>query len=181
MDNTQHILDRVRPPRVQITYDVEIGNAIQKKELPFVIGIIADLAGKTNLSKLKDRKFVEIDRDNINTIISKISPTLSYEVKNTISPDTQQLGVQLTISSMEDFDPVAVLKQIPELNNLYQARCKLKDLAAKLEGNEFLQETLKMCVSDKNILATLKKQLDDKVGANKKPSDSSKDNLVNNK
>src|SRR5436309_8496079 len=104
--STQHKLDRVRPPRVQITYDVEIGDAIQMKELPFVAGILADLSGKPAeaLPTLKDRKFVEIDRDNFNDVLAAAAPRLALRVPNRLAKDDSMLNVELQFKSMDDFD-----------------------------------------------------------------------------
>ena len=123
-ESTQHKLDRVRPPRVQITYDVEIGNAIEKKELPLVVGILADLSGKpdTPPAKLVERRFVDIDRDNFNEILSSISPRATLQVDNTISGDDSKLNVELRFNHIEDFDPVNLVKQVVPLRRLFEAR-----------------------------------------------------------
>ncbi|MBW1829571.1 MAG: type VI secretion system contractile sheath small subunit, partial [Deltaproteobacteria bacterium] len=117
-ESTQHKLDRIRPPRVQITYDVEIGDSIQMKELPFVGGILADLSGKPEepLPKLKERKFVEIDRDNFNDIMDSINPRLVFQVGNKLVDDDSNMNLELKFNHMDDFNPVAVLKQIKPLN-----------------------------------------------------------------
>ncbi len=145
-ESTQKKLGRVRPPRVQITYDVETGGAIEMKELPFVAGILADLSGKRSpehpLPKLKARKFVEIDRDNFNDVMTGIAPRLAYQVPNVLQGDDSKLNVALTFTDMESFEPVAVLKQIPALAKLYEARQKLNDLLAKLDGNDDLDRLL---------------------------------------
>src|SRR5580698_8131383 len=102
-ESTQHKLDRVRPPRVQITYDVEIGGAIQKKELPLVVGILADLAGATQQPlSIKDRKFVEIDRDNFNEVMQSLAPSLSFSVDNLMDKEASSLPVALTFESIDD-------------------------------------------------------------------------------
>ena len=109
-ESTQHKLDRVRPPRVQITYDVEIGGAIQMKELPFVVGILADLAGQQDaLPRLKERKFVQIDRDNFNQVLANVAPRLKYKVPNQIKKDGSTLSVDLTFRNLDDFHPAAVV------------------------------------------------------------------------
>ncbi|MEZ1354203.1 type VI secretion system contractile sheath small subunit, partial [Pseudomonas aeruginosa] len=139
-ESTQHKLDRVRPPRVQITYDVEIGNAIEKKELPLVVGILADLSGKpdTPPAKLVERRFVDIDRDNFNEILSSISPRATLQVDNTISGDDSKLNVELRFNHIEDFDPVNLVKQVVPLRRLFEARQRLRDLLTKLDGNDDL-------------------------------------------
>src|SRR5271163_3419574 len=114
-ESTQHKLDRVRRPRVQITYDVEVGGAIQKKELPLVVGVLADLSGKPSqpLPKLKDRKFVEIDRDNFNAVMAASTPRLAYQVPNKLTKAGGFVNAELKFSSMEDFEPQNLVKQVP--------------------------------------------------------------------
>jgi type VI secretion system protein ImpB len=145
-DSTQKKLGRVRPPRVQITYDVETGGAIQKKELPFLVGVMADLSGKRDperpLPKIKDRKFVEIDRDNFNEALAGIAPRLAYSVPNTLQNDGSRINVSLTFSEMDDFEPVQVIKQVNGLRELYAARQRLTDLLTKLDGNDELDKLL---------------------------------------
>lgn len=143
-ESTQHKISRVRPPRVQITYDVEIGDAIEKRELPFVVGILSDLAGKskTPLPKLRDRKFVEVDRDNLNDVMSSLAPRAAFQVDNKLKNDGTKLNIELNFRSMEDFDPVNVIKQVKPLNDLLNARRKLNDLLAKLDGNDELDGIL---------------------------------------
>src|SRR3954447_15100275 len=114
IESTQHKLDRVRPPRVQITYDVETGGAIEKKELPLVVGILADLAGKPEHAPppIKTRKFVEIDRDNFNDVMKSIGPRLAFAVPNRLKNDDSQLMVELKFSNVGDLRPEALVKQI---------------------------------------------------------------------
>src|SRR3954447_24315707 len=137
-ESTQHKLDRIRPPRVQITYDVEIGGAIQKKELPLVVGIMADLSGKPEvpLPKLKDRKFVEIDRDNFNDILKSTAPRLALRVNNKLANDGTKLNVELRFGHLDDFSPISIVKQVKPLEKLLEARGRLNDLLAKLDGND---------------------------------------------
>src|ERR1700682_4630279 len=106
-ESTQHKLDRVRPPRVQITYDVEVGDAVQKKELPFIIGVLADLSGQPAqaLPKVKDRKFVEIDNDNFNDVLASIGPRAVFRVDNKLANDGSKINIELKVSHMEDFNP----------------------------------------------------------------------------
>ena len=162
-ESTQHKLDRVRPPRVQITYDVEIGNAIEKKELPFIVGIMADLSGKPEkaLPKVKDRKFVEIDRDNFNDVLAAIRPRLAFQVNNALAGDGSKLNVELTFANMEDFDAVNVLKQIEPMRKLYDARQKLSDLLTKLDGNDDLDQLLSGVIASTDN----QKKLKDNLGA----------------
>ncbi|KXC63384.1 type VI secretion protein [Pseudomonas aeruginosa] len=157
-ESTQHKLDRVRPPRVQITYDVEIGNAIEKKELPLVVGILADLSGKpdTPPAKLVERRFVDIDRDNFNEILSSISPRATLQVDNTISGDDSKLNVELHFNHIEDFDPVNLVKQVVPLRRLFEARQRLRDLLTKLDGNDDLDQLLQDVVANTEGLQEIK-------------------------
>ncbi|MBM3633349.1 MAG: type VI secretion system contractile sheath small subunit [Alphaproteobacteria bacterium] len=161
VESLQHKLDRVRPPRVQITYDVEIGNAIEMKELPFVMGILADLSGMPAeaLPKVKDRKFVEIDRDNINEIMASINPRLVLRVNNTLANDGTQMSTELFFKNLADFEPVNVVKQVPALERLYEARTRLKDLLTKLDGNDTLGELLLEVISNTEKRDALKQEL----------------------
>ncbi|EPZ6109633.1 type VI secretion system contractile sheath small subunit [Pseudomonas aeruginosa] len=157
-ESTQHKLDRVRPPRVQITYDVEIGNAIEKKELPLVVGILADLSGKpdTPPAKLVERRFVDIDRDNFNEILSSISPRATLQVDNTISGDDSKLNVEPRFNHIEDFDPVNLVKQVVPLRRLFEARQRLRDLLTKLDGNDDLDQLLQDVVANTEGLQEIK-------------------------
>lgn len=159
-ESTQHKLDRVRPPRVQITYDVEIGGAIQMKELPFVGGIMADLSGKPEeaLPQLRDRKFVEIDRDNFNDVMDSINPRLVFQVENRLQDDGSKMNLELKFNHMDDFDPVAVLKQVKPMRELYEARQRLSDLLTKLDGNDELDQLLQDVVQSTESLEDLKSQ-----------------------
>lgn len=160
-ESTQHKLDRVRPPRVQITYDVEIGDAIEKKELPLVVGILADLSGKPEipLPKMSERRFVEIDRDNFNEVLSSIAPRLAVQVENTIGGDGSKLNVELKFSQFDDFDPVSIVKQVTPLRRLYDARQRLRDLLTKLDGNDDLDKLLQEVVANTDGLKEIKAAL----------------------
>lgn len=150
-ESTQHKLDRIRPPRVQITYDVEIGDAIEKKELPFVLGMLADLSGKPSepLPKLALRRFVEIDRDNFNSILASTAPRIAFQVDNKLSgDDATKMNVELKFNHIDDFEPVNVLQQVPALAKLYDARQKLRDLLTKLDGNDELDHLLQDILSN---------------------------------
>ena len=151
VESTQHKLDRVRPPRVQITYDVEIGDAIQLKELPMVVGVMSDLSGKREepLPAIKKRKFVEIDRDNFNDVLESCKPGLAFQVENTLSDsdDDSKLNVKLAFSDMGDFEPVNIIKQVEPLRKLLEARNRLRDLLTKLDGNDELDGLLRQVIS----------------------------------
>jgi type VI secretion system protein ImpB len=157
-ESLQHKLDRVRPPRVQITYDVETGGAIQKKELPFVVGVLADLSGKPaeSLPKLKERKFVEIDRDNFNDVLASTRPRLAFQVNNVLGGTAEKLNVELAFENMDDFGPLAVIEQVPALRKLFDARQRLSDLLAKLDGNDSLDSVLTEAGRDQDGLKTIK-------------------------
>jgi type VI secretion system protein ImpB len=157
-ESTQKKLSRIRPPRVQITYDVEIGDAIQMKELPFVAGVMADLSGAPAeaLPKLKDRKFVEIDRDNFNDVLASCAPRLALRVDNRLGKDDTKLNVELKFRSIDDFNPAAVVKQIEPLNKLFEARQRLMDLLAKLDGNDKLDALLQEIVDNPDNQTALK-------------------------
>jgi type VI secretion system protein ImpB len=161
MESLQHKLDRVRPPRVQITYDVEIGNAIVMKELPFVMGIMADLSGMPSdpLPKVKDRKFVEIDRDNFNHIMESYNPRLALRVANKVDPSEEHMSAELFFKTMADFEPLSIINQVPALSKIYRARTRLKDLMTKLDGNDALDEMLKEIITNPDKRAALQKEL----------------------
>jgi len=160
-ESTQKKLSRIRPPRVQITYDVEIGDAIQMKELPFVAGILADLSGKPAeaLPKLKDRKFVEIDRDNFNDVMASMAPGLKLKVDNKLADDGTQMSVDLKFSSMDDFDPVQVVKQVPALAALLETREKLRDLMSKADRSQELENLLEQVLKSEQDLKSLSGEL----------------------
>lgn len=145
-ESTQKKLGRVRPPRVQITYDVETGGAIVMKELPLVVGIMADLAGKPEnpLPLLKDRKFVDIDRDNFNDVMAAIAPRVACGVANRLQEGEEggKLGVDLTFRCIEDLRPESIVQQLEPLRKLFEARQRLNDLLAKLDGNDDLDALL---------------------------------------
>src|SRR5215468_2750347 len=144
--STQHKLDRVRPPRVQVTYDVEVGDAIEIKELPFAMGVLGDFTGQPSepLPRIKDRKFVEVNPDNFDTVLSGMKPHLAFSVANKLTddPEAGQLKVDLKFNALEDFDPEQVAKQVGPLNKLLELRTKLSDLKASLQGNDKLDELL---------------------------------------
>ena len=164
-ESLQHKLDRVRAPRVQITYDVEIGDAIQMKEIPFVVGVLADLSGKPDepLPKLKDRKFIEIDRDNFNNVLEATKPRLAFKVDNKLTEEDTKLGAELRFKSLDDFHPENVVKQVEPLQKLLEARKKLSDLLSKLDGNDKLDELLQDVISNTDTL----KEVGDKAGVGK--------------
>ncbi len=156
-ESTQHKLDRVRSPRVHITYDVEIGDAIEMKELPFVMGVLADLSGKADapLPRLRDRKFVEIDRDNFNDVLKGMKPRLAFRVDNKLTDDDTKLGVELRFQNLDDFSPERVAEQVEPLKKLIEVRQQLKGLLAKTDGNDRLAERLQEIISNTEKLQQL--------------------------
>ena len=156
-ESTQHKLDRVRSPRVHITYDVEIGDAIEMKELPFVMGVLADLSGKPDapLPRLRDRKFVEIDRDNFNDVLKGMKPRLAFRVDNKLTDDDTKLGVELRFQNIDDFSPERVAEQVEPLKKLIEVRQQLKGLLAKTDGNDRLAERLQEIISNTEKLQQL--------------------------
>ena len=161
-ESIQHKIDRIRPPRVQITYDVETGGAIEMKELPFVVGVLGDFTGKPEepLPALKNRKFVEIDRDNFDQVMEGMKPRLSFSVDNKLQDDGSKMGVELKFKSMDDFEPDNIVQQVEPLRKLVEARQKLSDLLSKMDGNDKLEEILNDVVAD----AGKQKELSDALG-----------------
>ena len=163
--STQHKLDRVRPPRVHVTYDVEVGDAIELKELPFVMGVLGDFTGQPTepLPRLRDRKFVEVNPDNFDSVLEGMKPHLSFSVENKLSEDSNapQLKVDLNFKSMDDFEPENVARQVKPLKELMDLRTKLSDLRGSLQGNDKLEELLLDAVGDKSKLDKLKKEMGD--------------------
>jgi type VI secretion system protein ImpB len=170
-ESTQHKLDRVRPPRVQITYDVEVGDAIEVKELPFVMGVMGDFTGQPTepLPRLKDRKFVEVNPDNFDSVLESMKPHLAFSVENKLSedPDAGNLKVDLNFKSLDDFSPDHVARQVKPLRELLDLRQRLQDLRGSLQGNDKLEELLRGAVSDPDKLAKLRAEIGlDKGGSN---------------
>jgi type VI secretion system protein ImpB len=165
--SAQHKLDRVRPPRVQITYDVEVGGAIEIKELPFVVGVLGDFTGNPEqpLPKLKDRKFVEVNPDNFDTVLEGMKPHLSFAVENKLSDesDAPQLKVDLKFKKLEDFEPANVAKQVKPLRELLELRTRLSDLRGTLQGNDKLEELLLDAVGNTENLNKLKTEIGGKT------------------
>ncbi|OJU70839.1 MAG: type VI secretion system-associated protein, partial [Rhizobiales bacterium 63-7] len=143
-ESVQQKLKRVRAPRVHITYDVETEGAQVRKELPFVVGVIGDFSGKPYepLKPLKDRKFIQIDRDNFDDVMQRMTPGAEFKVDNTLAGDESQLAVQLKFKSMNDFEPGAVVQQVEPLRKLLAVRNKLRDLMSKVDRSEELESLL---------------------------------------
>ena len=166
-DSVQKRLEKVRPPRVQLTYDVEIGDAIEQKELPFVMGVVGDFTGQQDpnnpLPKLKERKFVNVDLDNFDEVMEGMAPKASYRVKNKLSPEGGEFAVNLEFKEIDDFRPEAVVQQVEPLRKLLEARTKLSDLRNKLAGNEKLEDILADVLTNTEKLK--------KLGAEAKPEE----------
>lgn len=143
-DSVQKRLQKVRPPRVQLTYDVEKGDAIEQKELPFVVGVMGDFSGQPEqpLPKMKDRKFVNVDLDNFDEVMEGMTPRAVYRVPNKISDEGGEFAVELKFKSIDDFRPESVVDQVEPLRKLLESRSKLADLRNKLAGNEKLEDLL---------------------------------------
>ncbi|MCE1239534.1 MAG: type VI secretion system contractile sheath small subunit [Azonexaceae bacterium] len=156
-ESVQKRLQKVRPPRVQLTYDVEIGDAIEVKELPFVMGVLGDFAGqsKQDQGKVRDRKFVNVDMDNFDDVMEGMAPRSAFRVKNRLSSDGGELGVDLEFKRFEDFRPESVAQQVEPLRKLLEARTKLADLRNKLAGNEKLEDLLSDVLSNTERLQSL--------------------------
>ncbi len=154
-------LKRVRKPRVHITYDVETEGAVEKKELPFVVGVVADLSGQPSekLKSYKDRKFVNVDRDNFDKVLQTMKPGLKMRVANTLEGGDKEMSVELSFNSMDDFEPGAVVQQVKPLAELLEARNKLRDLLGKIDTSEELEETLEQILQNTESVTRLASEL----------------------
>ncbi len=156
-------LERVRPPRVHITYDVEVGDAIENKELPFVMGVLGDFTGQPAeaLPRLRDRRFVEVTPDNFDEVLSSMKPHLAYAVDNKLSDDDNagQLKVDLNFNSLDDFNPENVARQVKPLRDLLDLRTKMNDLKGTLQTNEKLSDVLLEAVSNTEKMNQLKGEI----------------------
>jgi type VI secretion system protein ImpB len=157
-DSIQKRLTKVRPPRVQMTYDVEIGDAMENKELPFVIGVVGDFGGNSDVEKkrLKDRKFVSIDSGNFDEVLSGVEPVARFQVPNQLAGDDSSFNVELRFKAMDDFRPESIVQQVEPLAKLLEARSKLADLRNKLAWNDKLEDILSDVLNNTDKLARLK-------------------------
>ncbi|SRR5690625_45527 len=164
-ESTQKQLQKVRPPRVQITYDVEVGDAIEQKELPFVVGVLGDFSGNPEkpLPRLRDRKFVNVDPDDFDDVMKGMTPRAAYKVKNTLTGEGE-LGVELEFESMDDFTPESVVQQVEPLRKLQEARSKLADLRNKLAGSEKLEDILNEVLVNTEKLQQLGSEVEQQDG-----------------
>ncbi|CDG83189.1 type VI secretion system contractile sheath small subunit [Janthinobacterium agaricidamnosum] len=159
-ESVQKRLQKVRPPRVQMTYDVEIGDAIENKELPFVMGVVGDFSGNSEIEqkRLKERSFVGIDRDNFDEVMKGLEPRANFSVSNELDGEGGKFGVDLKFRSIDDFRPEAVVSQVEPLRKLLEARTKLADLRNKLAGNDKLEDILNDVLNSTEKLAQLGQQ-----------------------
>lgn len=160
-ESLQHTLDRVRRPRVQITYDVETGGALEQKELPMVVGVMSDLAGDAEETPkaVKERKFVPIDRDNFNEVLTKTAPRLVMNVPNRLTDEDTNLSVELKFENISDFEPQNVAKQAPALNALLDARHKLRQILSTMEGNDSYADLLREVLTNPEAAKSLADEL----------------------
>jgi type VI secretion system protein ImpB len=169
-ESVQKKLERVRPPRVNISYEVETGGAIELKELPFVMGVLGDFTGQPAepLAKLKDRKFVDVNPDNFDDVLASMKPHLAFSVENKLSedPEAGKLSVDLNFSSLDDFAPDQVARQVKPLREMLELRTKLADLRGSLQGNDKLEEILQATLGDEEKMKRLKEEVGTEGGAN---------------
>jgi type VI secretion system protein ImpB len=161
MESIHSKLSRVRKPRVHITYDVETEGAAVKKELPFVVGVMGDFAGHNTeaLKPLKDRRFVQIDRDNFDEVLKRMNPKLNFKVDNKLAGDGSEFSVELEFKSMQDFEPAAIVKQVEPLEKLMATRNKLRDLMTKIDRSEELENILERVLNNNDDLQKLAQDL----------------------
>lgn len=161
-ESIQKKLQKVRPPRVQLTYEVDKGDAIETKELPFVVGVLGDFSGQPEqpLPRLRDRKFVNVDLDSFDDVMAGMAPRAVYRAANKLSDEGGELGIELKFRSIDDFRPEAVIQQVEPLRKLLEARTKLADLRNKLAGNEKLEDLLMEVLSNSEQLEQLQQSTD---------------------
>ena len=157
-------LNNVRKPRVHITYDVETEGAMVDKELPFVVGVMGDFSGDSvePLKPLKDRRFVQLDRDNFDDVMKKMTPGLQFRVENTLQDDNSEMAVDLKFNSIDDFEPAAIVDQVAPLKELLETRNQLRDLMTKVDRSEDLESILEDVLQNSDNMGELAKQLKDK-------------------
>lgn len=158
-ESVQKRLQKVRAPRVQMTYDVEIGDAIENKELPFVVGVVGDFGANPNAEKkrLKDRKFVNVDASNFDEVLGGVAPAATFRVPNHLGAEGGEFAVQLQFREMADFRPEAVVQQVAPLKGLLEARARLAELRNKLAGNDKLEDLLSEVLGNTEKLGSLRK------------------------
>ncbi|MCE3261409.1 MAG: tssB [Pseudoduganella sp.] len=155
-DSVQKRLTKVRPPRVQMTYDVEVGDAMENKELPFVVGVMGDFGGNPDAphKRLKERNFVNVDSNNFDEVLAGVEPVLRFQAPNRLGGEGE-FPVELRFRAMQDFRPEAIVRQVEPLGKLLEARGKLADLRNKLAGNDKLEDLLTDVLQHTENLAAL--------------------------
>ena len=164
-ESVQKKLSRVRKPRVHITYDVETEGAQVRKELPFVVGVVGDFSGKSYepVKPLRDRKFIQIDRDNFDDVMKRMTPGAEFKVENTLAGDDSEMAVALRFNSMDDFEPGSVVQQVEPLRKLLAVRNKLRDLMSKADRSEDLENILEEVLRNTDKLSALVGELGDET------------------
>lgn len=162
-------LDRVRKPHVHITYEVETGGAQVVKELPFVVGVLGDFSGDSTepLKHLRDRKFINIDRDNFDDVLARMTPGLKLKVDDTLGNSGKEIAIDLKFEKIDDFEPAQVVKQVPQLQKLREARDKLRDLMSKADASVNLEELLEEVLKRTEHVTQLASELGKSAGGNK--------------
>jgi type VI secretion system protein ImpB len=160
-DSVHDKLKRVRKPRVHITYDVETEGAAEVKELPFVVGVMGDFSGDSDIAKksLKERKFIDLKKDKFDQVMARIEPAVKMKVENTLEKNGKEFAVELKFRSMDDFEPERVVEQVEPLRKLMETRNQLRDLLAKADGSEQLESLLEQILGDQDKLSALHQQL----------------------
>lgn len=161
MASVHQKLGRVRKPRVHITYEVETDGAMILRELPFVVGVLSDLSGdgRSKLKPLRDRNFISVDPDNFDEVMARMAPTLNLEVNNTLTNDGTDLKVDLKFNSMDDFDPARVVEQVDPLRKLLETRNNLRDLLAKADRSQDLENLLERILQNQDDLKNVSQSL----------------------
>jgi type VI secretion system protein ImpB len=160
-ESVQKKLKRVRPPRVKIEYEVETEGATIVKELPFVVGVMGDFSGDptSELKPLRDRNFIEIDRDNFNEVLQRMTPGLNLRVNNTMKDDGTEMAVQLKFEKIEDFEPANVAQQVEPLKKLMETRDNLRDLLSKIDRSTDLESILDKVLANTDELKNIASEL----------------------
>ncbi len=178
VESSQQKLNRVRKPRVHITYDVETEGAEVEKELPFVVGVLGDFSGNPTekLQPLSERKFVQIDRDNFDDVMRRMKPGLNMRVENTMKGDSSEMAVGLKFESLDDFAPANVANQVEPLRKLLETRDKLRDLTTKIDRSDELESVLEKALTNADDFSKLSSELGVGGSSATSKSDASGDN-----
>ncbi len=160
-DGIHDRLGRTRPPRVHLKYKVWVGDAEKELELPFVVGVVGDFSLNPTqpLRPLRERRFIEINRDNFDEIMKRMAPGVNMRVENTLEGDGSEIGVQLKFSSMKDFEPAAIVDQVPALKKLQEARDQLKALLSRVDRSPDLEEIVEKYLKNPDDIKKLSAEL----------------------